>query len=209
MKLGIIGRKWGAAYARTLDKLGIEYWIAGREWGDSADGVIVATPAETHYGIAKDLLLDGVPIILEKPVTLDPAQAWDLVRIGGIAFAGHTRLFSPAWRAFKASLPKPEFVECRAGGTLRDPWWDWGPHLVAMCFDAGIDPRRAQISVRRAQEALSFVVNGSHRFVDVETNPSPLEVLCREFVEAIEEGKPNNDGLRLGAQVVEFLKENE
>lgn len=208
MKIGIIGRNWGSIYARTLEKLGVPYWISGREWDKRADGVIVASPPETHYGIAKRLLSEGVPIILEKPVTLEPAQAWELVNLGGIAFAGHTRLFSPAWRTFKASLQSVDSITAVAGGTLRDPWWDWGPHLAAMCLDLGFDPRKARIRTERVRIPLSFVVNGEFEYRDVLTDPMPLEVLLTEFIAAIEKGEPNNDGLRLGAEVVEFLHES-
>lgn len=96
-------------------------------------------------------------------------------------------------------------MECSAGGTHRDPVWDWGPHLASMCLDLGFDPRQARIRVRKAPERLSFVVNGVHRFEDVATNPEPLEVLLREFSAAIALGEPNNAGLRLGAEVIEFL----
>lgn len=136
-----------------------------------------------------------------------PEQANELVSMGGIAFAGHTRLFSPAWRTFKKSLPKVHSISAVCGGTTRDPWWDWGPHPVSMCLDLGFDPRRADIRCYAEKTPLSFTVNGEHEFVDVVTNPMPLEVLCTEFVEAIKLGKPNNAGLVLGAAVVEFLHE--
>lgn len=202
--LGIIGRNWGGAYARTCDKLGIEYWIAGREWDKEADGVIIASPAETHYGIARHLLARGVPVLIEKPVTMDPDEAEELASMGGIAFAGHTRLYSPRWRAFRATLPPVNSVECVAGGTERDPWWDWGPHLVAMCLDIGFDPARARISVGGACRPLSFVVNGVHRWEDQRGDTKPLEVLVGEFQAAIQRGVPDNR-LRLGAEVVKFL----
>jgi hypothetical protein len=204
MKLGILGHGWGYTYAKTLDKLGIDY-RHDRTVGQGVDGVIVATPAETHYEIARDLLKAGIPIILEKPVTLDPEQARELVTLGGIAFAGHTRLYDPSWRSFKASLHKIESIDCIAGGTSRDPWWDWGPHLVAMCLDVGFDPRAASIRCEKERIPLSFIVNGTHEFRDVVGSPTPLEVLCTEFVQAIELGEPNNAGLVLGAEVVEFL----
>lgn len=133
-----------------------------------------------------------------------PSEAYELHAMGGIAFAGHTRLYSPEWKIFKASCPRIEYLEARAGGTLRNPWWDWGPHIVAMCLDLGFDPRRAQISVRKAREPLSFVVNGSHRFTDRRTSPSPLECLLTEFVAAIDVGEPDN---RLMPEVVEILHE--
>ena len=203
--LAVVGAgRWGSVYSRTLTELGIEHTL-GRTWGN-CDGVIVATPPETHFGIAKEVLRRGVPLLLEKPITLDPRQAWELVKLGGIAFAGHTRLYSPSWRKFKASLSHVENVHASAGGTLRDPWWDWGPHLAAMCLDAGCDPRKAEIHVSRVKYPLTFTVNGE-TWMDV-PGEKPLEVLIREFVAAIERGEPNNEGLRLGAEVVEFLHES-
>ncbi len=202
MRLGIIGRNWGSVYARSCEKLGIDYWIAGREWGESADGYIVATPPETHYAIASELLSRDRPVIVEKPVTMDPAQAYELAK-GRIAFAGHTRLYDPRWKVFKSSVSKPFYVEARAGGTNRDPWWDWGPHIVSMCLDLGYDPRRAQICVRKAPERLSFKVNGKC-FADEKSSPSPIECILSEFVAAIELGRPDN---RIMPEVVEILHE--
>jgi hypothetical protein len=211
LKLGIIGRNWGSVYARACDSLGIEYWIAGREiagkhpgWrGQKADGYIIASPPETHFAIARDLLSRGCPVIVEKPVTMHPGEARELARMGGIAYAGHTRLYDPNWTRFKALCGVPKEVSASAGGTRRDPWWDWGPHLVAMCLDLGFDPRKAQISVSRDFEPLSFKVNG-YEFKDEKTSPSPIESLTSAFVEAIRKGIPDN---RLMPEVVEIVDE--
>ena len=43
--------------------------------------VIVASPHALHYEHAAAALLAGVHVLCEKPMTLDPAQAWHLVRI--------------------------------------------------------------------------------------------------------------------------------
>ncbi|HEY4200669.1 MAG TPA: Gfo/Idh/MocA family oxidoreductase [Devosiaceae bacterium] len=45
------------------------------------DIVVVATPHQLHYGLAKAALEGGAHVLCEKPMTLDPAEAWDLVRI--------------------------------------------------------------------------------------------------------------------------------
>jgi hypothetical protein len=205
MKLAILGSNWGQAYARTLEKLGIDFQI-GRTWR-GCDGVIVATPPDTHYELAREILTAGYPLILEKPITTDPSHAWGLVKLGGIAYASHTRLYSPSWRKFKASLTEIHSIDCVAGGTARDPWWDWGPHLAAMCLDLGFDPRKAEIHCEQDKIPLSFLVNGVREWQDEVTDPTPVEVLVTEFVAAIERGEPNNEGLNLGAQVVGFLHE--
>lgn len=45
------------------------------------DIVVVATPHQLHYRQAKAALEGGAHVLCEKPMTLDPAEAWDLVRI--------------------------------------------------------------------------------------------------------------------------------
>jgi predicted dehydrogenase len=45
------------------------------------DIVVVATPHQLHYQQAKAALEGGAHVLCEKPMTLDPADAWDLVRI--------------------------------------------------------------------------------------------------------------------------------
>lgn len=139
-------------------------------------------------------------MLVEKPVTLHPDDANDLVSMGGIGFAGHTRLYSQAWREFKKNAGRP--VRVFAGGTDKDPWWDWGPHVVAMCLDLGVDPREAEITLTREKQPLRFVV-GDQEFRDVPDNP--LEILIQEFVHAIALGEPNNRDLQLGAKVIDHL----
>ncbi len=183
----------------------VPYWQATRDWHCYVpDGVIVASAPESHFGIARVALGRRLPVLVEKPVTLTSADAHELVEMGGIGLAGHTRLYSPAWREFKASLPKIERVEAWAGGTPRDPWWDWGPHLVAMSFDLGHET--PEISVTNEYQPLRVLVNGIHEFTDPPTEPKPLEVLLAEFCAAIELGEPNNAGLQLGARVIDYLE---
>ena len=45
------------------------------------DIVVVATPHQLHYQQARAALEGGAHVLCEKPMTLDPAEAWDLVRI--------------------------------------------------------------------------------------------------------------------------------
>ncbi len=49
------------------------------------DAVIVASPHDLHYVHVRDALDAGCHVLCEKPMTLDPAEAWDLVRRAKIA----------------------------------------------------------------------------------------------------------------------------
>ena len=43
------------------------------------DGVVIAVPHKYHYEIARDALDAGVHVLVEKPMVLTAAHAWDLV----------------------------------------------------------------------------------------------------------------------------------
>lgn len=43
------------------------------------DAVIVCTPHDQHYIPARDSLQAGADVLVEKPMAIDPAEAWDLV----------------------------------------------------------------------------------------------------------------------------------
>jgi predicted dehydrogenase len=48
---------------------------------DGVDLVVVATPNDSHFAIAKTFLAKGFHVVCEKPLTLDSAEAEELVRI--------------------------------------------------------------------------------------------------------------------------------
>lgn len=216
MKLGIIGRgPWGDVYAKTLKGLGIAFWQAGRGWADQprADGVIVACAPDAHMQLAYRFIAHGIPVLIEKPISLRSDEARALLglanRTDAIVYAGHTRLYSPAWREFREQVLEEgvRSVYAVAGGPSKlNHWWDWGPHLVAMCLDLGFDPAEATFVTTGAELPLHFDVNGGMCFGDVPTMPTPLEVLISEFVEAIELGEADYGDLELGVKVVEHLE---
>jgi predicted dehydrogenase len=45
------------------------------------DICVVASPSAMHYEHAKAALQSGAHVLVEKPVTIDPAQAWELVEL--------------------------------------------------------------------------------------------------------------------------------
>ena len=59
--------------------------IASEDYHDVIDAgidiCVIASPTSLHYEHAKAALEAGAHVLLEKPVTIDPAQAWDLVAI--------------------------------------------------------------------------------------------------------------------------------
>lgn len=206
MRLGIVGLGyWGSVYSRVLTKLGIDHWQKGRDWTPDADGLIVACSTESHYEVAFNGLRKGLPVLVEKPVCFDSSQVLRLIGLGGIAFAGHTRLYSPEWAEFRDRHRFPLMVSGEAGGVNEgnpDAVWNWIPHLASMAIDLGADLDECLFRVGEARKPLRLEVDGDV-FRDA---PDALDGLVRAFVAAIERGEPNNDGLRLGYRVVQFTE---
>ncbi|HQG25124.1 MAG TPA: Gfo/Idh/MocA family oxidoreductase [Syntrophorhabdus sp.] len=83
----------------------------------NVDGVIIATPTETHYQIAKDFLKSGTHILLEKPITSRQDQAQELINLAQtrqlILQVGFLERFNPAISKILPIIKKPLLIESR------------------------------------------------------------------------------------------------
>ncbi|OAN49220.1 hypothetical protein A6A04_03655 [Paramagnetospirillum marisnigri] len=117
------------------------------------DAVVIVTPPATHAEIALAAIRAGKPVLVEKPLTLDPAEADSILAAADsadiLAWVEHTQLFQPGWAVLKAALPTIgalRALRAEAGnhGPFRagvEPLWDWGAHDVALVLDLmGADP---------------------------------------------------------------------
>jgi len=80
-------------------------------------GFTVATPAETHYPLAKKIMEAGRHVLVEKPLTLEEYHARELVQLSEEKnvnlMVGHVLLFHPAIRKIKT------LIESRKIGKLQ------------------------------------------------------------------------------------------
>src|SRR6266480_5348987 len=99
-----IGRKFGAAPTKSLD-----------EFIEMVDAASVATPTDTHYEIARSLLVRGKHLLVEKPITDNTADAAELVELaagnGLVLQIGHVERFNPVLSALEKHLTHPRFIE--------------------------------------------------------------------------------------------------
>lgn len=129
MRIAVIGiGAFGKNHVRVLEELGHDVWtidnnrISGARNTDYKDilfdgtpieAVVVATPASTHYEICKYVLERKIPVLVEKPMTMDYNQALELIDIAkdnDTVFAvGHIFRFHPLTDAIIQYLR--EFVE--------------------------------------------------------------------------------------------------
>lgn len=86
------------------------------------DAVTVATPTQSHHGIARVLLERGIPVLVEKPMTRTLEEADELIALAaraGIPLAvGHTERFNPAVTAALPLVTSPRFIEVHRLGTF-------------------------------------------------------------------------------------------
>ena len=74
------------------------------------DAIVVATPASTHYKLAKIALEAGKHVLVEKPLAMCTAEADELVALaqatGRTLMVGHTFLYNAAVSHLKQLLDK-------------------------------------------------------------------------------------------------------
>lgn len=78
---------------------------------------VIATPTESHYSIARQCLERGVHVFLEKPITVLPEEARELVDMarskGLVLQVGHLERLNPAFTRALPSIKKPVLIETR------------------------------------------------------------------------------------------------
>lgn len=110
------------------------------------DAVVIATPVHTHFELAKQALLHGKHVLVEKPLTADVAEAEELVHLarqqGLVLMVGHTFEYSPAVNELRKLIQTNELGRIYSIHTERlnlglfrndiDVIWDLAPHDISI-----------------------------------------------------------------------------
>jgi predicted dehydrogenase len=88
------------------------------------DGVVIATPTESHAAVARPFLDARVAVLIEKPLARSMAEADELVRFAkerqSVLAVGHTERFNPAVAVARPLLTSPRFIEVHRLGAFPD-----------------------------------------------------------------------------------------
>ena len=109
-------------------------------------GVIIATPAATHFPLAKQALECGKHVLVEKPLATTVAEVDALARVAErgrlVVMAGHTFIYNAAVRYVKRLIDAGELGEVRYVysqrlnlGRIRsdiDAMWNFAPHDISI-----------------------------------------------------------------------------
>lgn len=122
------------------------------------DGLIIAAPSDTHFTIARDALVAGLPVLIETPLAMTIADAIALKQqaMPPLVMVNHTPLAHPAYRFMK------ELVVGNTVGPIRgirsyfgayrpgEPvLWRWGAQDLALCVDLLNTSEPEELLVRR------------------------------------------------------------
>jgi predicted dehydrogenase len=96
-------------------KCGVKGYTDYRDILDKVDAVSIAVPTVCHFEVARDFLLHGVSILLEKPITSTLDEAEELIRIAHeknvVLQVGHIERFNPVIMALNNLITEPRFIE--------------------------------------------------------------------------------------------------
>lgn len=129
------------------------------------DGLIIATPPAVHAEMALAAIDHGLPVLVEKPLTMALGEA-EAIRSAARAanvpvMVDHIHLYSPAFRCLLNLAHEMGPLRAIIGSAgNHGPYradvsvlWDWGPHDIAMNLAlTGSSP--SEVSVRRLQSSL-------------------------------------------------------
>lgn len=185
MKIATIGAgNWGINLVRNLHEIGVLAGVADAHeklrlgvqaefprlhvcanytdfLQSDIDAVVIATPATTHYEIAKAFLENGKDVFVEKPIALNSAHAEDLVSIADknqrILMVGHLLLYQPAIQWIKEYIKAgklgaiyslhQERLKLGRARSVENVLWSLGVHDIAvLLYLAGKEPENLVFS---------------------------------------------------------------
>ena len=122
---------------------------------DDVHGVVIATPAETHYTLAREALLSGKHVYVEKPLVLREEQGEELIALANeknlVLMVGHLLQYHPAFIRLKeltksGELGRINYIHSHRlnlGKIRREEniLWSFAPHDISMILSlAGEEP---------------------------------------------------------------------
>jgi predicted dehydrogenase len=133
-------------------------------------GVVIATPAGTHFQLAREALLAGKHVFVEKPLATKVSEVDELAKLAEernlVVMVGHTFIYNAAVRYVKKLLDGGELGEIRYIysqrlnlGRIRgdiDALWNFAPHDISIIQYWLGDP--SPISIRRL--GMDFIQKG-------------------------------------------------
>jgi predicted dehydrogenase len=109
---------------------------------DRVRAVSIAVPTPLHYGVAKDFLLRGIDVLVEKPISKSLEEADELIHLADsknlILQVGHLEQFNGPLLALEGIIQNPMFIESNRLGPFLTRGTDIDIVLDLMIHDIDI-----------------------------------------------------------------------
>lgn len=116
---------------------------------DQVDAVVISSPTLTHYPLAKEALLGGKHVFVEKPLTHRVEEARELIALAEkqnkVLMVGHLMRYHPAIKWLKDFVSSGELGELYYLYTQRlnlgqvrndeNALWNFAPHDISLALD--------------------------------------------------------------------------
>lgn len=114
--------------------------------GSDIKGLVIATPAPTHFEIAKQAMQSGFDVLVEKPLVLSSREAEELLKVSmdtrRILMVGHLLLYQPAIGWMKEFIQDGKLGALKSVHQVRmnlgkvrsteNVLWSFGEHDIAV-----------------------------------------------------------------------------
>ncbi len=201
LRFGVIGwGYWGPKIARNLDSLSHaavtmvadddahrftklkvnQPWIQTTTLLEDifcadVDAIVIATPVRTHFQLAREALLHGKHVLVEKPLTANVTEAEELIALAQeqqrILMVGHTFEYNPAVNELRKLVQSGELgkIYCIEAervnlGLFRNDInviWDLAPHDISILLYL-LDKKPEKIKVQAHAHVQSNIEDVAH-----------------------------------------------
>jgi predicted dehydrogenase len=201
IRFGVIGwGYWGPKIARNLDSLphatvtyvadtdarrlsafGINQpWVQTTThiediFDSDVDAIVIATPVSTHFQLAREALLHGKHVLVEKPLTASVSEAEELIALAQeqqrVLMVGHTFVYNPAVNELRklvqgGDLGKIYSIEAERVnlGLFRhdiNVIWDLAPHDISILLYL-LDKKPERIKVQAHANVQPHIEDVAH-----------------------------------------------
>jgi predicted dehydrogenase len=201
IRFGVIGwGYWGPKIARNLDSLPhatvtyvadtdarrLTAFAVNQPWVQTTthiedifrsdvDAIVIATPVSTHFQLAREALLHGKHVLVEKPLTASVSEAEELVALAQeqqrVLMVGHTFEYNPAVNELRKLVQSGELgkIYCIEAervnlGLFRNDInviWDLAPHDISILLYL-LDKKPEKVKVQAHAHVQSHIEDVAH-----------------------------------------------
>lgn len=119
-----------------------KYYSSFKEISSKVDAASVVVPTKSHYEITRELLREGIHVLVEKPMTGTVTEAEELIKLtrnnSTILQPGYIERFNPAIEAIRKLDVSLKFIECHRLSPFTFRSADIGVVLDLMIHDIDI-----------------------------------------------------------------------